>query len=86
MASVRGLKKEVNNMIFDVVEECYSIQLLDSSKKEKTDSFIDEVADYMNEFSKKVNAASTKNEYRELVKEVEELAGKWVERLNKLQN
>lgn len=86
MASVRGLKKEVNNMIFDVVEECYSIQLLDPSKKEKTDVFIDDAADYMNAFSTKVNAASTKKEYRALVAEVEELAEEWIERLNKLQN
>lgn len=86
MASVRGLKKEVNNMIFDVVEECYSIQLLDPSKKEKTDAFIDDAADYMNAFSTKVNAASNKKEYRALVAEVEELAEEWIERLNKLQN
>lgn len=84
MASVRGLKKEVNYMIFDVVEECYSIQLLDPSKKEKTDAFIDEAADYMNLFSKKVNAASTKKEYRELVSEVEGIAEKWTARLNTL--
>ena len=33
MSSKRDIKKEVNNMVFDVVEECFSLQLYDASKK-----------------------------------------------------
>ena len=49
MSSKRDIKKEVNNMVFDVVEECFSLQLYDASKKEATDKFIEEAADYMEE-------------------------------------
>lgn len=85
MASVRKLKKEINNMVFDVVEECYSIQLFNPSKKEKTDKFIDEAADFMNEMMTKINSATSKKEYNAIVSEAETTAEKWIERLNKLQ-
>lgn len=85
MASVRQLKKEVNNMIFDVVEECYSIQLYKPSKKAETDAFIDEAADYMNSTLTAINAAKTKADYKKIITDVEATAEKWVERLNTIQ-
>jgi hypothetical protein len=32
MASRKYLKKALNNMVFDIVEECFTIQILDESK------------------------------------------------------
>ena len=85
MASVRQLKKEVNNMIFDVVEECYSIQLYNPSKKAETEAFIDEAADYMNSTLTAINAAKTKADYKKIIADAEATAEKWVERLNTIQ-
>ena len=85
MASKRDLKKEVNNMVFDVVEECFSLQLYDESKREVTDKFIEEAADYMEEILSKINAAKTKKDFAPLRAEIEKTGEDWVERLNKLQ-
>jgi hypothetical protein len=85
MASKRDLKKEVNNMVFDVVEECFSLQLYDESKREVTDKFIEEAADYMEEILSKINTAKTKKDFAPLRAEIEKTGEAWVERLNKLQ-
>lgn len=84
MASVRKLKKEVNDMVFDVVEECYSIQLYDESKTEVTDKFIEEAVVFLNAMISKINSAKSKEEYRQIVKECEEQAESWIEKLNSL--
>lgn len=84
MASVRKLKKDVNNMVFDVVEECFSVQLYNPSKKEETDKFIDEAADFLNETLTRINAASTRADYNAIIKDVEDTADAWLDRLNKL--
>lgn len=82
MASVRKLKKEVNNVVFDVVEECFSIQLYNPSKKEETDAFIDEAADYLEDVLSRINAAKNKKDYASIIEEVEVKADEWLDRLN----
>lgn len=84
MASVRKLKKDVNNMVFDVVEECFSVQLYNPSKKEETDKFIDEAADFLNETLTRINAAASKADFNAIIKDVEDTADAWLNRLNKL--
>jgi hypothetical protein len=84
MASVRKLKKEVNNMVFDVVEECYSIQLYNPSKKEVTDKFIDEAADYLIHTLSRINSASAKEDFNVIIKDVETTADQWLDKLNSL--
>lgn len=85
MSSKRDIKKEVNNMVFDVVEECFSLQLYDASKKEATDKFIEEAADYMEEILSKINKATTKKDFAPLRAEIAKTGETWVERLNGMQ-
>ena len=85
MASKRDLKKEVNNMVFDVVEECFSLQLYDDSKKEATDKFIEEAADYMEDILSKIHAAKTKKEFAPLRADIAKTGEAWLERLNGMQ-
>lgn len=85
MANVRDLKKEVNNMVYDVVDECYSIQLFDESKKKDTDGFIDEVADFQEEIMTEINKATSKKEFSAIRDKAEKKAEDWVKKLNKLQ-
>lgn len=85
MANIRDLKKEVNNMVYDVVDECYSIQLFDESKKKDTDEFIDEVADFQEEVMTEINKATSKKEFSAIRQKAEEKAEEWVKKLNKLQ-
>ena len=42
MASKRNFKKDLNKMVFDVVEECFSVQLYNESKTEVTNKLIAE--------------------------------------------
>ena len=86
MANVRLLKRDINNMIYDVVEECYSLQLFDDSKKKKTDDFIDEAADFQEDIMSDVKKATSKKEYKEIQEKVDKTAKEWVTKLNKLQS
>ncbi|MDX1652784.1 MAG: hypothetical protein R3277_09855 [Brumimicrobium sp.] len=85
MANVRELKKDINSIIYDVVDECYSLQLFDESKKEASDNFIDEVADFQEEIMSEINKAKTSKEYSEIRKKAEKQAEEWIKKLNKLQ-
>jgi len=84
MANVRDLKKRINGMIYDVVDECYSVQLYNQAKKEVTDKFIDEAADFQEEIMGAIKKAKNKKDYKEIVKRVEEVEADWITRLNKL--
>ena len=85
MANVRELKKEINSMIYEVVEECYDLQLFNSSKSEKTDAFIDEAADFQEEIMNEIKRASSKSEFKEIRRKVDEKSTEWVKKLNTLQ-
>ncbi|MCO5268784.1 MAG: hypothetical protein M9897_07815 [Brumimicrobium sp.] len=84
MASKRELKKRINLMIYDVVDECFSIQLYNSKKTEVTDKFIDEAADFQDEIMAAIHKAKNKSEFRKIVEKVEDINEEWLERLNKL--
>lgn len=85
MASVRKLKKDVNNMIYDVVDECYSVQLFNDSKTEESDQFIDDAADFQDEIMADIKKAKTKEEYKAVEEKVDKTHLEWTKRLNKLQ-
>ena len=40
MASKRTFKRHLNEMVFDIVEECFFLQLTDESKMKDTDKLI----------------------------------------------
>ncbi|SFT50700.1 hypothetical protein SAMN05216474_0953 [Lishizhenia tianjinensis] len=70
MASVKNLKRDFNYAIFDIVEEGFSQQLWDESKTEKTNEIIDEAVDFRNEMIAKINASSTKAEFKQIRAEI----------------
>ncbi len=84
MASIRELKKDVKAMVYDVIDEAYSIQLYTPSKKEKSEALIDEAVGFYNDAITKINAANSKSEFKSLVSSFEEQAEKWIEKLNQL--
>lgn len=85
MANVRDLKKSINGMIYDVVDECYSLQLYDASKAEESDSFIDDAADFQDEIMSEIKKAKGKKDFKAIVEKVEKTQEEWVKRLNKMQ-
>ena len=84
MASKRILKKNVNAMIIDIVEECFTIQMLDEKKTDKTDKLIDEVANYQDEVLGRINAAKNKADYKGLRADIETKAIDFVKKMNAL--
>lgn len=70
MASIKNLKRDFNYAIFDIVEEGFSQQLWDDSKAEKTNAVIDEAVEFRNEMMAKINASSTKAEFKQLRGEI----------------
>jgi len=66
MASKRQLKKEINRAIYDVVDECFSVQLFNVTKKEKSDQIIDSAASVQEELLARLNTARSKEEFRSI--------------------
>lgn len=84
MASKRALKKDVNEMIYDVVEECFTLQILDEKKTKKTEELIDHAADFQLSILSKINAAKNKADFKAIKNEIEEKAVSFVKELNAL--
>jgi len=84
MASKRILKKDVNTMIIDVVEECFTLQLLDEKKTKKTDELINQAADFQVAILSKINVANNKADFKGIKSEIEEKAISFIKELNAL--
>ena len=86
MGNKRSLKKGLNEMVFDVVDECYFIQIADSKKIEASEKLITEVADFQDGQLSKMNKAKGKAEFRAIFLEVEGKTGYFIDALNTLNN
>ncbi len=84
MASKKYLKRNLNNMVFDIVEECFMIQLMDPAKGEKCEALIDEAANLQDAMLVKINAAKNKADFRPLRAEIEQAAVDFIQKLNGL--
>lgn len=71
-------------MVFDVIDECFSIQLYDQKKTEKTEKFIEDAADFLEGTLGKINGAKTKKDFTPIIEEIEKKSEEWVDRLNSL--
>jgi hypothetical protein len=84
MASKKEIKRNLNNMVFDIVEECFMIQLMNPAKAEECDAIIDEAANLQDTMLTKINAAKTKADYRPIRAEIENTAVTFIQKLNGL--
>jgi len=71
-------------MIFDVVEECFTVQLMDDRKMDVTEKIIDEAADFQDEILTKLNAAKNKADFKELHANINAKHVDFVQKLNGL--
>ena len=85
MANIRGLKKNINGMIYDVVDECYSVQLFNEAKTAESDSFIDDAADFQEEIMGQIKRAKNKKDFKSIEEKVQKTREEWTLRLNKMQ-
>jgi hypothetical protein len=84
MGNKRSLKKGLNEMVFDVVDECYFIQIADSKKIEATEKLITEVADFQDDQLSKMNKAKGKAAFRAIYTDIETKSDYFVDALNTL--
>ena len=63
MASVRNLKKDINYVLSDIIEECYVWQILqdDAKKADKAEKISDESIETFDALIEKVNAKDVEN-------------------------
>jgi hypothetical protein len=84
MSNKRILKRNINEMVFDVVEECFHHQMLDESKAPATEKLITEAATFQDVILGRMHKAKGKTEFRAIVAEVEAKALTFVDALNAL--
>ncbi len=89
MASVKNLKKDINYIFSDIIEECYLWQMGqgDAKKADKAEKIIDESIASFDTLIEKVNTKSVENKkahFKAIQKELEEKAGKLLAKIGKL--
>ncbi|MCK6648349.1 MAG: hypothetical protein L6Q66_01725 [Bacteroidia bacterium] len=91
MANRRELKRNINGLVGDVIEECYNSLLNNEGKNEaQVEAIVDECVDLADELIEKVNSAKklqNRAERKKLFSDVKEKLGdKVIELIEKLNN
>lgn len=88
MASIKNLKKDINYVLGDIIEECYTWEILNpKADKKATDAIIDEAIEAFDTLIEKVNAKDVDNykaHFKAVNKELEQTANNLIEKINKL--
>ncbi len=89
MASVKNLKKDINYVLSDIIEECYVWQILqdDTKKADKAEKIIDEAITTFDELIEKVNTKNIENKkthFKGISAELEKKAGALLSKIEKL--
>lgn len=84
MASIKNLKKDINYVLGDVIDECLTKLTADTKK---TEALVDEAITTFDELIAKVNAKGVENKkahFKAIETELETRAGKLLDKVNKL--
>lgn len=88
MASIKNLKKDINYVLGDIIEECYAWELLNPKADTKgTEAIIDEAILAFDALIDKIHikdVESKKAHFKNLTLELEDIANKLIEKINKL--
>lgn len=88
MASVKNLKKDINYILGDIIEECYVWQLMNPDKDtKKSEKIVDDTIKAFDVLIEKVNkkdVEDSKKHFKSINKELESTAVKLIEKVNKL--
>ncbi len=88
MASIKNLKKDINFVLGDIIEECYTYELLNPKANVKaSEAIIDETIEAFDTLIEKVNqkdVSDKKAHFNAINKELESTAKKLIEKVNKL--
>ena len=89
MASVKNLKKDINYVLSDIIEECYVWQMLqeDAKKADKAEKIIDETIKTFDELIEKVNTKDIENKkahFKAISSDLEKKASALLSKIEKL--
>ena len=89
MASVKNLKKDINYVLSDIIEECYVWQMLqeDAKKADKAEKIIDETITTFDELIEKINTKDIENKkahFKGISAELEKKATALLSKIEKL--
>ena len=84
MANKRILKKQINAMVIDVIDECIYVQEVNESKTDAAELLIEEVISFYNTQISEINKAKTKKDFRSIVTDFEEKSDVYLDKLNNL--
>ena len=84
MSSRRTLKKDLNYMFFEIIDECLWIQELDATKTEATETLIDEAVEFQNSILAEINRAKTKQDFAPIKAKFKTSQVDFVNKLNAL--
>jgi hypothetical protein len=88
MASIKNLKKDINYVLGDVIEECYTWELLNPKADSKaSEAIINEAIDAFDDLIEMVNAKDVDNKkahFKKVQASLEATAVKLIEKVNKL--
>jgi hypothetical protein len=74
MASIKNLKKDLNYIFSDIIEDCYLVQLENPEKSDKAEEIIDEAITSFDDLVEKVNNKKVENKkehFKGIVSELE---------------
>jgi len=88
MASIRNLKKDINYVLGDIIEECYTWELLNpKADTKKSEAIIDEAIAAFDNLIDKIHLKDVdkkKNHFKNIEAELEKTADKLIGKVNKL--
>ena len=88
MASVKNLKKDINYILGDIIEECYMWELVNpKADTKKSQALIEEAASSFDGLLDKVNAKNVENKrahYKSVQSDLETVALELLGKVNKL--
>ncbi|GAB1309756.1 hypothetical protein KH5_24390 [Urechidicola sp. KH5] len=85
MASVKNLKKDINNVLGDVISECYEWELTNpEAVTKKTDAIVDEAVACFDDLIEKMHSKNVENKKAHFSAIKNELAAKATSLLNQV--
>lgn len=88
MASVKNLKKDINYILGDIIEECYMWELLNPGKDtKKSQGLIEEAITSFDSLIEKINDKKVENKkahYKSVQSDLEKTAKELLAKVNKL--
>ncbi len=85
MASIKNLKKDINNVLSEIIEECYICQLTNDDKiSAKADKVIDEAIEVFDDLIVKLNLKNVDNKKKHFQSVITDLESKTAKLMTKL--